>query len=200
MPRTYRVRVFCEEYIRDFNITQAALRAGYTEKYAGHRCHEIVRKYADYIKWLQAHVAVESAERIAIDQEQVLRRLARIAFANEYDYLVIEEVQTPDGEVVRRARRKELHELTRDQMEAIRVKRVGDDLDYELLDVEGQLVNLGKHLGLFNDKLIFEHRHKHLHANIDLTGVSEDRLVALEAQFAELLAGDEQGRRLLEAQ
>lgn len=36
---------FCEEYVVDFNATQAAIRAGYSEDSAGQQAHDLLKKH-----------------------------------------------------------------------------------------------------------------------------------------------------------
>lgn len=71
-------RRFAEEYLIDFNATQAAIRAGYSPKSAAQQGSELlknpkVRAYVD------ARMS-ELGRRTGITQERILRELARIAF------------------------------------------------------------------------------------------------------------------------
>lgn len=172
------MRIFLEEYVKDRNCRAAARRAGFGAKWAKTASYGFLADNKPYVVWYEALLAQASAKRIAIELEPVLEEIAKIAFANEHDYLVTEWKK---GKAV--VRRKRLEELTREQMVAIKVKRVDGVLDYDLRDKEGRLVDLGKHLGAFNEKLILEHRHAHLHAHLDLTGMPIKQLEALEAEF-----------------
>lgn len=197
MPKEPRLQKFCEAYVKYGSAAQAAREAGYSEKWAKDYAWDALRKYGDYIKWLQAHYAQEASKRIAIELEPVLQEMALIAFANPRDYLVFEPAEEPDKPP--KVRMKRLDELTREQMRAIKLIEGPDGtLTYELRDPEPQLVNLARHLGAFNEKIIFEHRHRHLHAHLDLSKASDAQLEALEAQFEELLTQSGHGR-LLEA-
>ena len=73
-------------------------------------------------------------------------------------------------------------------MVAIEVTGKGDELSYRMRDRDARLQDLGRHLGLFNERIILEHRHRHLRTTVDLSKVPMERLEALEAQFEELLA------------
>lgn len=71
-------RRFAEEYLVDFNATQAAIRAGYSPKSAGQQGSELlkdpkVRAYVD------ARMA-ELGRRTGVTAERIMQELARIAF------------------------------------------------------------------------------------------------------------------------
>ena len=67
---------FCDEYLIDLNATQAAIRAGYSEKTAGAMGAENLKKpyIQDYIK---KRMAEKEAALIA-DQDEVLKYLTRV--------------------------------------------------------------------------------------------------------------------------
>lgn len=71
---------FVDEYLVDLNATQAAIRAGYSEKTAGQQGFELLKKPE-----IQEGIAAGRAalsERTGIDQEFVLRRWAELANAD----------------------------------------------------------------------------------------------------------------------
>ncbi|MEE9279161.1 MAG: terminase small subunit [Myxococcota bacterium] len=68
---------FCVEYLKDLNATQAAIRAGYSEKTARVIGPENLSKPA--IAERIAKLVEERNERTRIDSDWVLRRLAQIA-------------------------------------------------------------------------------------------------------------------------
>ncbi len=106
--------------------------------------------------------------------------------ANDYDYLVSEKDK--GGKVL--VRWKRLDELTREQLVPIEVTggRGGKPLAYRFRDRDGKLFELGKALGLFNERILLEQRHRHLHGVADLSKVPMADLQALEARYEELLA------------
>ena len=56
MPKlTEKQKRFCEEYLIDLNATQAAIRAGYSKKYADREGHKLVEnsRVLEYLKELQ---------------------------------------------------------------------------------------------------------------------------------------------------
>jgi len=197
MPKSAKERRFCEEYIKDAdrNAMRAALSAGYSEKNAKQNAYLLEKRNHDYIQWLLAHQAQAAAKQIAIELEPVLQEIAKIAFVNEYDYLVFESAKEQNKPPV--ARRKRLDELTREQMVAIEVKPdASGALGYILRNKEGRLVDLVKHLGGFSEKIILEHRHRHLHAHVDLSKVPLDQLEAMEANMQKLIEGRTRGSAL----
>jgi phage terminase small subunit len=75
---TAKQKKFCEQYVIDLNATQAAIRAGYSEKTAyssGTRTLNIVG-VQKYISVLQE----KRSQRTEITADKVLKELAKIAF------------------------------------------------------------------------------------------------------------------------
>lgn len=72
-----RQKQFCEEYIVDLNATQAAIRAGYSEKTAASTAARLLRnvKVQKYIAQLQA----ERGQRLQVTQDDVIREICDIA-------------------------------------------------------------------------------------------------------------------------
>ena len=74
---------FCEEYLCDYNATQAYIRAGYSPNGASARASKLM----DH-KDVQNYIAVRRAKiarRLGIAQERVLNELAKLAFFNAVD-------------------------------------------------------------------------------------------------------------------
>lgn len=75
---TERQKLFVKEYLVDFNATQAAIRAGYSEKGAGVEGHRLLKKpkIQEALK-----DEIEARGRNAeITAEDVIRQLGKIAF------------------------------------------------------------------------------------------------------------------------
>lgn len=80
---THKQKLFCIEYLRDFNATQAYRRAGYSVKSdnaAGVEAYKLLRnpKIQGYIKELQE----EQGLRLGISADRVLQEYARVAFVD----------------------------------------------------------------------------------------------------------------------
>jgi len=194
IPRKQKHQIFLIEFAKSGSQKEAAAAAGYSAVWAKAWSKKLIQQYSDYVAWLQAARAQVIVKEIDVDQKMVLDEMVRIAFANEYDYLVFYDKEEVDdnnkktGRKVPACRRKFVHELTREQMSAvIVVQRADGAVDWRWRDRDGKLFELGKHLGMFNEKLIHEHRHRHLHAHFDLSKASMGELEDLEGQFQKLL-------------
>lgn len=184
---------FFVEYTKDQNARAAARRAGYSEKWGKQYSYRFLKEHADYVKWLQAHAAQQAVKQLVIDQDSVLQEIARLGFANEFDYLVFEE----KGDKVQ-VRRKRLDELSREQMAAIRVYGKDGALQYELRDKEGKLTELARHVGLLNEKIILERRNFNLSVKLkmDFSQASIEDLEAIEARYEQIFQNAGKGRLL----
>lgn len=189
LPSNIRHAQFIQAYVKHGEIAAAAQDSGYSHAWARAHGPGVIKDYHDYVAWLQAHKAQQLVRVTGIEQSIVVEEVAKIAFANDYDYHVFELVEGKSKKgPARTARRKRVDELTRDQLTAVEVYEVpGRGLHWKFRDRDQALTNLGKHLGMYNEKIIMEHRHRHLHAQVDLTKVDGKQLEALEAQFEVLL-------------
>lgn len=161
---------FCDEYLIDLNATQAAIRAGYSEKTA-YSAGQRLLKNVEAQAYIEARKQ-ERAERTEITQDMVLKELAIIAFSNAADYArVIEKdaVTEVDGMMVRlydadgnpmKYRTVEpilTEELTEEQKKALSVIKKGrDGFEVKPYDKVRALELLGKHLGMWTEKVEVE--------------------------------------------
>lgn len=129
---TDKQKRFIEEYLIDLNATQAAIRAGYSEKTAYSIGEENLKK--PDIKRAIDEAQSNRSNRVRITQDDVIRML-------------IENIEKSSGTkqvVITQTRKSEDGEF------------VGDDVAqfvYEPSSVNKALELLGKHLGMFKDKL-----------------------------------------------
>lgn len=70
---------FCEEYLIDLNATQAAIRAGYSEKTANRIASELLSKLD--IQEKIAELKAERSKRTEITQDSFIQELAAVARA-----------------------------------------------------------------------------------------------------------------------
>jgi phage terminase small subunit len=167
MALTAKQKRFCEEYLIDLNATQAAIRAGYSPKTAEQTASRLLRnvKVQEYIAKRQK----ELSRSTEITQERVIKELALIAFSNNADYAHVVEkkmqveaggtlvdVLDEDGKPVmyRTVEPVLTEELTEEQKRALAVIKKGrDGLEVKSCDKVKALELLGKHLGIFTDKI-----------------------------------------------
>lgn len=167
MALTDKQKRFCEEYLIDLNATQAAIRTGYSPKTAEQTASRLLRnvKVQEYIAKRQK----ELSRSTQITQERVIKELALIAFSNNADYarVVEKKMQTEvDGMLVdvlgedgkpimyRTVEPVLTDELTEEQKRALAVIKKGrDGLEVKSFDKVRALELLGKHLGIFTEKI-----------------------------------------------
>lgn len=140
---TKKQKRFVEEYLIDLNATQAAIRAGYSPDTAGSIGAENLKK--PEIKNRIDKAMAERSRRTGINQDRVLQELARIGFAK------ITDVVDPDTAKIRLDASED--DLACIQSIKIKPNEFGTEREVKLYDKKAALVDLGKHLGLFKDKL-----------------------------------------------
>lgn len=161
MALTERQARFVAEYLVDLNATEAAKRAGYSEKTAYSIGFENLRKpeIQDAIQTAMA----QREKRTAITQDRVLQELARVAFANGTDFARVvvreEPVYALDEEgdlrqVVRRTQTVEIVDTAHvdpEKRAAIScIKEGKHGIEVSSYDKLRALELLGKHLGMFD--------------------------------------------------
>ena len=140
---TDKQKKFIDEYLVDLNATQAAIRAGYKEKAAYRTGAENLRK-PQIQEEIQKRME-ERQKRTEITQDMVLQELAAIAFARATDY-----VSVMGGKV----QVKDTDQLSDSQIAAIAgIKETQNGIEVKLGSKEKTLELLGRHLGMWNDKL-----------------------------------------------
>lgn len=140
---TKKQKRFVEEYLIDLNATQAAIRAGYSSDTAGSIGAENLKK--PEIKSRIDKAMAERSRRTGINQDRVLQELARIGFAK------ITDVVDPDTAKIRPDASED--DLACIQSIKIKPNEFGTEREVKLYDKKSALVDLGKHLGLFKDKM-----------------------------------------------
>ena len=147
---------FVDEYMVDFNATQAAIRAGYSPKTAAAAAARLLRNVN-----IQAEIARRQKDlqrRTEISQDRVVKELARIAFADASDYACVETYmyENKDGTLspLQVVSPKDTGVLSDDQRAAIAgIKQGANGIEIKLHDKIKALELLGRHIGMFNDKL-----------------------------------------------
>ena len=140
---TERQKRFVEEYLVDLNATEAAKRAGYSEKTAYSIGFENLKK-PEIQEAIQEAMANRSA-RTEITQDMVLKELAAIGFSDATDYVQIKQ----NGFV----RLTPTERLTEEQKKAIAGIKDGKyGVEIKLHDKLSALQLLGRHLGMFGSE------------------------------------------------
>ena len=143
---TKKQKIFADEYLIDLNATRA-YRAAYPsvkkDEVAAVNGSKLLRntKVQEYI----SERMQERQQRTEVTQDMVIKELAAIAFSRATDYAVVK------GGIVYI---KDTDSLTEDQIRAIAgIKEGANGIEVKLNDKEKALELLGRHLGMWNDKL-----------------------------------------------
>lgn len=125
---TAKQQRFCDEYLIDLNATQAAIRAGYSEKTAGVIASENLNK--PYIKEYIENRMKEKEKNLIADQDEVLQYLTSVLRGeSESEEIVIESI----GDFMSEARTMKKAPSEKDRLKAAEL--------------------LGKRYSLFTDKV-----------------------------------------------
>ena len=144
---TEKQRRFVDEYLIDLNATQAAIRAGYSVKTAKDiGCQNLAKLN---IQQAISEKMAERSKRTGVNQDRIVLELAKIAFVNAADVIDSDDATIKAG-------------ATADDTAAIQSVKVkviptkegeGVEREIRLNDKLKALELLGKHLGMWNDKL-----------------------------------------------
>ena len=165
---TKKQQRFVDEYLIDLNATQAAIRAGYSEDSARDiGCENLTKPN---IQQTIAEQMAERSKRTEITQDKVLRELAAIAFAKATDYASVTEKQavytTDEGvriplhdengnavmiQDVQLVLTDTLNDAQKSALAGIKHGKYG--IEVTMCSKEKALELLGRHLGMFKDKV-----------------------------------------------
>ena len=139
---TEKQQRFVDEYLIDLNATQAAIRAGYSAKTANEQGCQNLAKQAI------AEKMAERSKRTGINQDRIVLELAKIAFVKMTDIVDEEGRIRPDAtdddlSCIESVKYKESSSMNGDSVE--REVKISSKLK--------ALELLGKHLGMWNDKI-----------------------------------------------
>lgn len=151
MTLNKKQELFAREYLIDMNGTQAAIRAGYSEKTAYSIASNLLKKVE--VQSLIEELREERAKRLNLDAYWVLKRLKEISDKSmqaepvyQWDYEA--QSMVPTGE--------------------FKFDSAGANKSTELI---------GKHLGMFSDKLRLEHSGEitNVHVVVDYGDEEEEK-------------------------
>lgn len=148
---TPKQSLFVQEYLIDLNATRAAIRAGYSVKTAKSIGQRLLT-YVDVKKAIDDAIS-ERGQRTEITQDRILRELARISFADPRSI-----AEWGDGTMTL----KPSSSLSDDDAAAVsEVSLTITDgkasLKAKMYDKQKALELLGRHLGMFTDKVQLDH-------------------------------------------
>lgn len=144
---TEKQKIFVEEYLIDLNATQAAIRSGYKPSSARQVGTENMSKPS--IRACIDQAIAERSKRTGINQDRVIRELARLAFVNANDVIDMDEASIKCN-----ASEDDTAAIASVKVKTIPTKE-GDGVEREirLNDKLKALELLGKHLGMFKDNI-----------------------------------------------
>lgn len=156
---TPRQERFVEEYLRDLNATQAAIRSGYSARSAAEIGRQLLEKTG--VAEAVARAKAERSARLGLTQDRVLEELAAVAFARLGDYaewgpdrFVLRDSESGgddggriDSRVVQEIKVKETV-LSQDDEETVLKREYG----IKLHDKLAALKLLGQHIGMFAER------------------------------------------------
>ena len=150
---TPKQEAFVQEYLIDLNATQAAIRAGYSEKTSSEMGYENLNK--PQILDAIAEAKAERSARTEITQDMVLQELAKIGFSDIRNVAawgsapVIED----DGAMTYPVELVNSSEIDDNTAAAIsEVSLTAQGVKVKMIDKKGALDSIGRHLGMFIDK------------------------------------------------
>ena len=137
--------ILVQEYLIDLNQTQAAIRAGYSPKTATVQAHEIFTK--PYVRARVEELLAERAKRTGVNQDRIIRELARVAFVN-----AAEVVSMKDAMLLEDASEDDTAAIASVKVKVMSGDVEGVEREVRFSDKLKALELLGKHLGMFTDK------------------------------------------------
>lgn len=145
---------FAVEYMVDFNGTQAALRAGYSEKSAAVSACILLKnkKVLAVIDGLEK----ELSTRFLSTKERVLKEMSLLAYSDIADYtdangrIDVTNLRSLPPQVTRAIKKVKM--IRRTVVTPTGTTVTDEKLDFELYDKERPLILMGKEVGLFKER------------------------------------------------
>ena len=146
-------KAFINEYLLDFNATQAAIRAGYSERSASVTASRLL-----------ANANISEAVKVAIEEkamraEEVLLRLADMARSDMGDFMEIDSMsfsldlakakQLGITKLIKKVKQKTTTFLSKNESDE---DREVNEIEIELYDAQAALVHIGRYHAMFTDK------------------------------------------------
>lgn len=152
---TDKQELFCEEYLKDLNATQAAIRAGYSVESARQIGSENLSK-PDIQEYLKARRR-ELQEQLGIDQTRILKEYARLAFLDPRKFYTVDGALKPvkdlDEDEAAALAGMDVYEQRQDSDDENEQIVTGATKKIKTYDKVKALDSLARHLGMFTDKI-----------------------------------------------
>ena len=172
MALTAKQRRFVDEYLIDLNATQAAIRSGYSPRTANEQAARMLAKVSIHAYVSDRMKARE--KRTEITQDRVLRELEKIGFADIRkavrwgDSVPVTNPETGEVLIASGISLVPSDELDDGTAAAVaEVSQTAQGLKIKMLDKRAALVDIGRHLGMFTDKVEATVTTKELPASVD---------------------------------
>lgn len=157
---TPKQRRFVDEYLIDLNATQAAIRTGYSPKTAMQQGHRLLMK-AEIAEAVSAAQKAR-AQRTEVTQDMVMRELAKIGFADirnvvRWGPTELRVAAADEGGAteayhgLRLIGADQIDDATAAAIAEVSEGREG--LKVKMHDKRAALVDMGRHLGMFKDRV-----------------------------------------------
>ncbi len=180
------------------NVVQIAMKphgamiaAGYSKKTSNVESHKLAAKLRPFMAFLQERKNEVAAAHYDATTTRILHEMSAIGLQNVKDYIRVVVINGTSRLVGR-----PLNELSDPQALAVASWQAetiqtddGPDLDYKyvLHDKASALVNLGKHLGMFSEKLMLDLNMRQSQAQqLDFSAMPQDELAAVIKTLEEI--------------
>ena len=159
-----RHEMFAQEVAKGSGVAEAYATAGYKPNPGNARRLKLDKAVAKRIEalldrrnYIDETATKRAVEKLSITKERILEELASIGFANMADYMTAGSDGDPylDFSSLTRAQAAALSEVTVEDFKEGRGDNARDvrRIKFKLWDKKGALVDLGKYLGYFRDKV-----------------------------------------------
>lgn len=186
MALTAKQQRFVDEYLIDLNATQAAIRAGYSEKTANEQASRMLANVN--IQQLIQNAINNRSIKTEITQERVLLEIARLAFndprkAFDKNGAILPIKEWPD-EVAAAVSSIKINETKVDGVV------VGETKEIKFWDKGKQIELAGRHLAMFTDKIT-----QTIKSTVDIENMPDDELLRELAHLEKINAAIKSKRK-----
>lgn len=180
---TLKQERFVQEYLVDLNATQAAVRAGYSQKTASSQGERLLRNVEVQAEIHAARQAI--SRRTEVNQDRVIRELAAVAFSSRAHYTTDDTGRL----VLRDGAPEDADRAVAGVKSRTRVMPGGEgaetvETDYKLWNKVEALRLLGQHLGMFKERVELSGTGANGAIQHEHSGALTSRLDALTEVFA----------------